>query len=89
MTVVAFKNCTLFINCMTKIYGTTIDDAKGLDWIMTTYNLLEFKPNYSDTTNNLYFHSKDEATDFNVNIVNNKTINPMERMESLKYLRNF
>ena len=34
-------------------------------------NLLQYSSNYSDTTGSLWFHSKDEATDFNVNIANN------------------
>ena len=61
-TQVAFKNCTLFTNCITniygttiddaedcitKIYGTTIDDAEDLHLVMPMYSLLECSPNYS------------------------------------------
>ena len=30
----AFKNCAPFTKCFTKIAGTTIDDAEGLDLVM-------------------------------------------------------
>ena len=34
--------CTFhFIKCITKIDGTTIDDAEDLDLVMLIYNLLE------------------------------------------------
>ena len=38
VTQVAFKNYTLFIKCITKIDGTTIDDAEDLDLTMLMYN---------------------------------------------------
>ena len=34
------------------------------------YNLLEYSSNYSDKTVSLWFYSKDEANNFNVNIEN-------------------
>ena len=34
------------------------------------YNLLEYSSNYSDTSDNLSFYSKNEANDFGSNIVN-------------------
>ena len=37
---------------------------------MPMYNLIEYSSNYSETTGKLWFHSKDEATDFNADIVN-------------------
>ena len=37
---------------------------------MLVYNLIENNSNYSDTTENLWFHSKDEAANSNANIVN-------------------
>ena len=49
---------------MTKIDGTTIDDAEDLGLVMLMYNLLEYSLNHSDTTGSLWFYSKDEATDF-------------------------
>ena len=35
------------------------------------YNLIEYSSNYSDTTGSLWFYSKDEATNFNVDIGDN------------------
>ena len=58
-TKVAFKNCTPFMKCIIKIDGTSIDDAENLDLVMRRYNLLEYSLNYSDTTNSLWFYSKD------------------------------
>ena len=38
---------------------------------MMMYNLTEYSSNFSDSTDNLWSHSKDEATNFNAHIVNN------------------
>ena len=65
MTEVAFKNCALFIRCITKIDGTTTDVAQDLDLVMQMYNLLKYSSNYSNTTGSLWFYSKDEATNLN------------------------
>ena len=78
-TQIAFKNCTPFTKCITKIDGTTKDDAKDLDLVMSMYNLLEHSSNYSDTTDSLWFSSKDEATNFNDDIENS------DESESFKY----
>ena len=40
-TQVASKNCPLFPKCVTKIDGTTIDDAEDLDLVMSMDNLIE------------------------------------------------
>ena len=54
---------------ITKIDETTTDRAEDLDLVMPVYNLLEYSLNYSHTTGSLWFYSKDEATNFNANIV--------------------
>ena len=41
-TQVTFKNFVPFTNCITKIDGTTIDDAETLDLVMAMYNLIEY-----------------------------------------------
>ena len=69
-TQVSFKNCVPFTKCITKIDGTTIDDAEDFDLVKPMYNLIECSLNYSETTESLWFYSKDEATNFNNNIVN-------------------
>ena len=57
VTPVAFKNCAPCTKCITKIDGTTRDDAKGLDLVMPMYNLIEYSSSCSDTTGSLWFHS--------------------------------
>ena len=52
---------------------TTIDDAENLDVVMPINNLIEYSSNYSETTESLWFYSKDEATNFNANIPSNNT----------------
>ena len=39
-TQVSFKNCAPVTKCITKIDGTTADDAEDLDLVMPMYNLL-------------------------------------------------
>ena len=56
VTQVAFKNCAPFAKCITKINGTTIDDAEVLDLIMSMYKLVEGSSNYSEVTESLYFY---------------------------------
>ena len=51
-----------------KIDETTTDDAEDLDLVMPMSNLIEYSSNYSETTGNLWFYSKDESTNFNVSI---------------------
>ena len=50
--------------------GTTIDDTEDLNLVMPTYNLIEYNSDYSETTESLWFHSKDQAINFNNNIEN-------------------
>ena len=69
-TQVAYKNCAPFTKCITKIYGTVIDNAEDLNLVIPMYKLIEYNSNYLETTGSLWFYSKDEATDFNADIVN-------------------
>ena len=41
-----FKNNAPFINCVTKINGTKIDNAEDLDVVVLMYNVLEYSKNY-------------------------------------------
>ena len=45
-------------------------DAEDLDLVMPTYNLTEYSSSYSETTGSLWFHSKDQANNFNADIAN-------------------
>ena len=51
-----------------KLDGTTIGDAEDLDLVMLLHNLLECCSNYSDTRGSLKFYSKDEVTNFDIDI---------------------
>ena len=37
----AFKNCAPFINCISEINNTQVDNAKDIDIVMPMYNLIE------------------------------------------------
>ena len=52
----------LLTNCITKIVGTTIDDAEDLDLVMCMYKLF------------LNNRSKDEVTNFNADIANENNV---------------
>ena len=58
---IALKNCAPFTKSITKIDGTTLDDAKHLELVMPMHNPSEYNSNYCDTTG-LCFYSKDEVT---------------------------
>ena len=59
-----------FIECITKIDETTIDDDEDLHLVMQMYNLLKYRSNYTDTTGKWWFYSTDETTNFNADIRN-------------------
>ena len=59
----AFKNNAPFINCISKINGVQIDNAKNLDVVMSMYNLLEYSKNYRKTTGNLWNYYRDKTSD--------------------------
>ena len=52
----------LFINCISKINGTLIDNAEDLDVAMPMYNLLEYSKNYRKTSRSLWNYHRDEPT---------------------------
>ena len=47
------------------------------------YNLIEYSSNYSETIRSLWFYSKDEAANFDVDIVND------DNFKSFKYKLNY
>ena len=77
---VIFKNCAPFINCISKINNTDIDNAKYIDIVMPMHNLIEYSDNYSKTPGSLWQYYKDiPAVDANndntiVNFNGNNTI---------------
>ena len=44
---VIFKNCAPFINCISQINYTQVDDAHVIDAVMPMYNLIEYIDIYS------------------------------------------
>ena len=56
---VIFKNCSPFINCISEINNTQIDNAKDIDIVMPMYNLIEYGDNYAKTTESLWQYCKD------------------------------
>ena len=60
---------------MTKIDETTIDDAEGLDLVMSMCNLIKYSLFYFETAGSLWFY---EASNFNANIANDNNLKPFE-----------
>ena len=55
-----FKSNAPFINCISKVNGVKIDNAKDLDVVMLMYKLLEYNKNYRKTTGSLWNYYIDE-----------------------------
>ena len=51
------------ISCTSKINNTFIDNAEGLDIVMSMYNLLEYNGNYLMTSGSLWDYFRDEIND--------------------------
>ena len=99
---VAFKNCVPFINCISEINNTQVDNTKDIDIVMPMYNLIEYSGNYAKTSGSLWQYFRDEPND---NLVdsesfkskikiagktpNNGNEKDVEIMVLLKYLSNF
>ena len=99
---IAFKNCVPFINCISEISNTQIDNAKDIDIVMPMYNLIEYSDNYSKTSGSLWKYYRDEPND---NLADSESFKPkikilgktpnndnekdVEIMAPLKYLSNF
>ena len=99
-----FKNCAPFINCISEINNTQIDNAKDIDIVMPMYNLIEYSDNYAKTAGSLWQYFRDEpvanddiedSKSFKSKIkITGKTPNDdnekdVEIMVPLKYLSNF
>ena len=50
---VTFENCASFINCISEINNTQVDNAKDSDIVMPMYNLIEYSDNYSKISGSL------------------------------------
>ena len=56
---VIFKYFGPFINCISEINNTQIDNAKYIDIVISMYNLIEYSHNYSKTSGSLRQSCKD------------------------------
>ena len=98
---VIFKNYAPFINCISEINNTQVDNAKDIDILMPMYNLIEYSDNYSKTSGSLWQYYRDEPNNnladpesfkFKVRITgktNDDNEKDVEIMVPLKYLSNF
>ena len=58
---VIFKNFASFINCISDINNTQVDNAKDIDIVIPMYNLIEHIDNYS--SGSLWQYYRDEPND--------------------------
>ena len=102
---VIFKNCASFINCISEINNTQIDNAKDIDIVMPRYNLIEYSDNYVKTTGSLWQYFRDKTVDDDDDIEDSKSFKSktkitgktpnddnekdVEIVVPLKYLSNF
>ena len=71
---VIFKNCAPFINCISEINNTQIDNAKDIDIVMSMYSLIEYSDNYAKTTGSLWQYFRDDDGDGdNIDIEDSKS----------------
>ena len=55
-----------FINCISEINNTQIDNAKDIDIVMPMYNLIEYSDNYAKTSGSLSQYFREEPDDNNI-----------------------
>ena len=51
---VIFKNCAPFTDCISEINNTQIDSAKVIDIVISMYNVIKYRNNYSKTSESLW-----------------------------------
>ena len=60
---VVFKNRAPFIECISEVNNTQIDNAKDIAVVMPMYNLIEYSDNYSTTSKSLWHSYRDDPND--------------------------
>ena len=100
---VSFKNWVPFINCISEINNTQVDNAKDIDIVMPMYNLIEYSDNYAKTSGSLWQYLRDEPDDNNIEdsesfkskikitgkTPSNNNVKDVEIIVPLKYLSKF
>ena len=76
------KNNVPIMSCILIINNTLIDNAKDLDIVMPTYNLIEHSENYRKTTCSLWNYYRDEP---NNPPADNYNADPITNSASFKY----
>ena len=66
--VVALKNCAPFINCITEINNTQVDNAK--DIVIPMYNSIQYSDNYAKKYGSFWQYYRDEPND---NLISNES----------------
>ena len=80
---VVSKNCAPFTNCISEINNMQVDNTKDIDIVMPTYNLTEYRNNFSKTSGSLWQYCKDiPAVNNNGDIVNFKGANATDSFNS-------
>ena len=81
---VIFKNCAPFINGISEINDTQVDNAKDIDIVMPMYNLIKYSDNYSKTSGSLWQYCKDIPAVDNNNVIVNFTENNLTDLFNFK-----
>ena len=61
-TKLSVENSFLFRSCISKINDTFVGNVEFLNFVMPIYNLLEYRNNYSITSESLWNHYRDEVS---------------------------
>ena len=60
---IIFKHCAPLTNCISEIDNTQVDNAKYIDFVIPMYNLIEYRDNYSKTSESLGQYYRDDPND--------------------------
>ena len=71
---VIFKNCAPFINFISEINNTQVDNAKDIDKVTPMYSLIEYSDTYSKTSACLWQYCKDIPAVIIVKLLNSMRV---------------
>ena len=57
---VVINNCAPFSDCISEINNIQVDNVKYIDVMIPIYNLIEYRNNYSKTSESLWQYYRDE-----------------------------